>query len=98
MPTSIVKLGTKYVEWSTITDSPVSAGMTLEQFRAYIKERYGTEGLERLPARLARVEAIGTSLLDPPLRAEDFTRFNRAGPRESHLSWRELVASVGGDR
>lgn len=50
-----------YLEWSSVVDAPITYGMTLDELRQYIREEYGNEGLERLPARLERVEEYGYS-------------------------------------
>jgi hypothetical protein len=87
----IAKLGPDcYVEWSTVVDAPISSTMTLEQLREYIREEYGQAGLERLPARLERVERTGTSGLDGGTLA-GYLACNRAGADESCLSREEII-------
>lgn len=61
MPRYIVKIAGKYLEWSTVVDAHVTYPMTLDEFREYYKERYGTEGMRDLGDRLGRVETRGTS-------------------------------------
>ena len=85
----LVKLGTKYVEWSTVTDSPVSYGMTREQLEAFTKEEYGNEGLREIPARLARIERTGCSSHVDTL--ESLVAVNRAGPGETEATLEELI-------
>lgn len=79
-----------YVEWSTITDSPITSTMTLEQLRGYILEEYGRAGLERLPARLERVERTGTSGLDGGT-LESLLVCNRAGENEANATLEEII-------
>jgi hypothetical protein len=88
--TLIVKLGDHYLEWSSISDSPATYGMTLEEFKAYYLAEYGREGMRELPARLARVEAKGTSSFDAQ-NADDTIWLNRAGPDEAILHREEII-------
>lgn len=84
MPTYIVKIADKYLEYSTITDSFVSPAMTLEQFKAYylcnskLKSDFAKEELE---SRLARVETRGTSCFNDS-SARDTLSCNRCGEGE----------------
>lgn len=93
MPKYIIKLSDKeknyYLEWSTIVDAPVSNGMALEEFKSYYKELYGTSSLEDLEKRLERVEQKGTSSLVDSLK--ETISNNRAGYREQHLTYKQLI-------
>jgi len=80
-----------YLEWSTIVDAPVTWGMTLKEFKKYYKAQYGRAGLDELPSRLQRVEATGTSSMHK-LTAEDCIAGNRAGKKEVHLTYEEIVS------
>lgn len=53
-----------YLEWSTIVDSPVTYGMSLQEFKNYYKEEYGRSGLLDLDQRLALVEKNGISSMN----------------------------------
>lgn len=81
----IVKLKEYYLIWSSIVDAPISEGMSLPDLKDWIREEYGREGLDALPARLARVEAKGTSAMDDD-DALDTIWLNRAGPDERPLT------------
>ena len=93
MATFIVKMdgshGPFYLEWSSVVDAPVTYGMTLDEFKDYYRHEYGERGMEKLPERLARVEAIGTSAIGYNT-LDDLIGFNRAGKGESILSKDEL--------
>ena len=82
----------RYIEWSTVVDAPVTYGMTRDELEAYIREEYGREGERALPARLARLDAKGTSshIYDS---ADDVMSVNRAGPDETELTPAEIVAA-----
>jgi hypothetical protein len=88
----IVKLAeNEYVEWSSVVDAPVSWIMTLDELKLHVSREQGNDGLRDLPRRLERVEKFGTSLIDPHYEsAEEYVRFNRAGPNESCLTMDEL--------
>lgn len=88
----IAKFNGHYCEWSTVTDSPVTYLMPLDEFRSYYLGAYGTEGMRHLDERMARVEVKGCSSMvgDTPAT---LAQFNRAGPNETTLDaaglWRE---------
>lgn len=85
MPRYILKLDEWYFEWSTIVDAPVTYGMTLEVFKTYYQYEYGNQGMEKLPARLERVEEFGTSAF-PTQTAKELITFNEAGENGENLS------------
>lgn len=87
----IVKVKDVYCEWSSIVDAPVTSGMSLDELTDYVRWRYGEEGVQELPQRLARVEQNGTSSLEGTTLAE-LTGFNRAGPHETTLDLDGLYA------
>lgn len=77
-----------YLEWTKVGQGP-GMGMTLGAFRAYYQEEYGRYGMERLPERLARADATGTSSHVDTV--EDLMKYNYAdefGQRE--ISFEEL--------
>jgi hypothetical protein len=81
-----------FLEWSTIVDAPVTYGMDKAELRAYVKEKYGTDGLEHLDPRINRARAHGHSFMDDPSEtAADYIVPNRAGPGETELSLDELI-------
>jgi hypothetical protein len=90
MPRFIIKLTkgdqSRYLEWSSVVDAPVTMGLTLEQFRVYYAHEYG---LSDFNERLARVEVQGHSSIprcDQGVETlEDFVSCNRAGPNETEL-------------
>lgn len=95
MPRYIVKLPCDgddyYLEWSSIVDAPVTGGMTLKEFHSYYKEQYGTEGLDRLPERMERVNESGTSDTINRRPVEDWLAYNRAGEGEACISVEEII-------
>ncbi len=95
MPHYIVKLetpkGPRYLDWSTVVDAPVTYGMTLDAFKAWYRDEHGEQGMRTLPARLARVEANGTSDMTPT-SAADLLSCNRAGEKEARLTVAEIIA------
>lgn len=95
MPRYIVKLSdgsdSWYMEWSTIVDAPVSDGMSLEDFRKYYRDMYGSYEYGSLEDRLARVEEKGTSALNGYASADEVISWNRAGPRETKLTKAQII-------
>ena len=93
MGSSIIRLerdgDVRYMEWSSITDSPRTYLMVIEAFRAYYNAEYGAAGTRGLPARLERADRFGTShMYDRTL--DDAIGFNRAGPFETQLTPDEI--------
>lgn len=68
----------RYLVWSTGADAPVTYGMKLSELCRYIRDVYGSNGLEGLRGRMARVHACGTSELHDR-SAHDTIWFNRCG-------------------
>lgn len=90
MGTFIIKLDGLYLEWSSVSDSPVTFGMTREQFERRYLKKHGTDGMRDLPDRMARVEAKGTSPREDD-DVDDTIWLNRAGPGQTPLSKPEIV-------
>lgn len=86
----IIKLDGLYLEWSTVSDSPATFGMTLAEFEAYYLDENGNSGMRDLPDRMARVERYGTSAHDDR-SVDDTIWLNRAGPGEIPLSKAEII-------
>lgn len=86
----IVKLHEHYLEWSTITDSPVTFGMTLNDFVEYYKAEYGRHGQHDLEMRLECVEEHGSSAYENCYWLPNLFRGNRAGPNETELAEEEI--------
>lgn len=86
----IVKLENHYLEWSTITDSPVTFGVPLNVFKHYYRDEYGESSAAELERRLERVEKQGTSSRSGHT-VEDLIAGNRAGPNEARLTLEEII-------
>lgn len=80
-----------YLEWSTIVDAPVTYGMTIEEMKAYRKERTGTEGIRYWDEVVARVIAKGVSWYDNT-DLDGTLSFNRAGKGETCLTPEQIIA------
>ena len=92
MPKFIVKLQEHYMEYGTVVDAPTTFGMLRSDFEDYYRKQYGESGMRELPARLARVNAKGTSAHDDK-SAHDTMRLNRAGPDECRLTVKQIYES-----
>lgn len=97
MPTYIIKLTdpkTKtpyYMEWSTVSDRPITNGMDLFKFRKYYIKNYGISSMQELNERLERVEKQGCSSLGNYEDLDFLIRTNRAGENESCLSLEQII-------
>jgi len=79
-----------YLEWSTVVDAPVTKGMPLDEFKEYYRKRNGDDAFVKLPERLERVEAKGTSSIQDKDVADTIS-LNRAGEAECHLDYDDLI-------
>lgn len=79
-----------YLEWSSVADGPATVGMSRADFETYYREWYGRNGMAELPARMAHLDAKGTSSLDDE-SAFDVLTFNRAGKGETCLTPDQLI-------
>lgn len=85
----IVKLEeNKYVQWSTVTDSPETNVLTKDEILEFMKTHDRTG--ENVAERFKRVETQGTSSTLGH-SADDLLSCNRAGPDEVTLSKQELI-------
>lgn len=80
-----------YLEWSTITDTPVTYGQSLEKFKEYYREEYGRSGMKDLEARLARVEQNGVSGYLPFDNLASYFSCNRAAPFQKNASFEDIL-------
>lgn len=100
MPKYIIRLdttkGAKYLEYSTITDTPITSAMTREAFEAYYLEEYGRSSMHTLKERMERVDRKGTSSRRDS-SAEDTVSHNRAGFGWTCMTFTEFVAWYGND-
>lgn len=83
-------IGDRYLEWGSITDSPITYGMTREEFYEYYREEYGNAGMQELESRMQRVDAKGTSNYDDP-DLESAIAGNRAGAGETEMTLEQIV-------
>ena len=84
MPKHVIKIGQRYVEWSTVVDAPTAVYRSID-------EVISDAGLT--PDRLGILIARGSTTGESPRR---MVAFNRAGPGESAASFDELVVMVEG--
>lgn len=81
-----------YLHWSEIVDAPVFIANTLEGYKEYIRNRFGSDGIAHMERgnRFTLLESTGVST--PRYgNAADAVAFNRAGPNERQLSVGELI-------
>lgn len=79
-----------YMEWCPITDAPVTFGMYLDVFKAYIRDKYGWEGARQLNSALPRLLTCGvsTTFYDS---ADDIISYNRAGRNGTRLTKDQIL-------
>jgi hypothetical protein len=93
----IAKFGDRYMDWTTVSDGPLTPLLTLPELKRYIVERYGYKALDELPERLARIEKFGTSS-QMGTTAEDLLSNNSCGPgRKCVESAEEMIRLFGPD-
>lgn len=102
MPRYIVKMEregvSRYMEWSSIVDAPITYLMSLEEFKEYYQEEYGRRGMEDLDDRMERVEKTGISAHAGIREVESLWRYNRAGEEEAELTEEEVWVKYHDER
>lgn len=78
-----------YLEWTSISDSPITYGVSLKEFKDYYKEEYGISSMDALEVSLKRVEETGTS--SRMMSLEDIIRSNHAGDAGECLTLEEIL-------
>lgn len=78
-----------YLEWSTMWDTPLTKGASLDYFKRYYKREYGRHGMKTLEDRLSRVEKYGSSSSLDSL--DSIIKNNRAGDNETRLDLEGLL-------
>lgn len=80
-----------FLEWSEITDAPITYGMEYEEFADYYKNEYGKQSFEtNFNDRMERVREKGTSSRMHK-SMEDVIENNRAGKNEKYLSLEGII-------
>lgn len=59
----IGKVDNKYFEYCTLIAEPVTYLMSRKDFKAYYRERNGSEQMPKLMGRLERADRLGTSIM-----------------------------------
>lgn len=93
MRKTIVKLTdgdqTWYMEWSRMSEGPITFGMGWEEFKSYYKEEHGNAGMRELEEDMKCLNHHGSNSLHNS--AADFIRRNRAGRLDTHLSKEQII-------
>ncbi len=87
----VIMLDGKFMEWTSVSDSPRSPLLTEEQFITYWRKEYGWNRMWDLPKILSDVKRKGTSALGHTV--DEILRDNRAGKNEEKLSRKEIIAA-----
>jgi len=90
----IIKIKDKYFIWSTVSDGPITGGMTLAQLRTHFWSEAIKAAASDLKARLAWVEKCGTSMSGDN-SVEDTICNNRCGPGDTALTADQIYEKYG---
>jgi hypothetical protein len=92
MSRTIIKIEDYYLDWSSVTDSPITFGVNIDEFMKYYERKYGEKYIkDELPLRMEIVEKYGHSAYNYFHESlEDFVKCNRAGPDETELTLDEI--------
>ena len=85
----IIKLDGKYMEWTSVSDSPRSPLLPKEQFIRYWEEEYGRYRMWELPRLLKQADETGTSALGHTVN--EIIRGNQAGVGGKRLTKRQII-------
>lgn len=93
MPRYIIKLTKKkidyYLEYSTVVNSPITHGMTFEEFEKYYYQQYGLNSKQEFIARMQRAKETGTSAFLDSLSY--LISVNKCGENGKRLSKKEFI-------
>jgi hypothetical protein len=79
-----------YLEWNIYIKAPVTAPMTLKEFRSHCLEHCSNQGLADLPGRLKLTEKKGTSCVSH--KSVDATlKNNKCGDDDSCLTRDQII-------
>jgi hypothetical protein len=80
-----------YLIYSTVIDSFVTYGASLEEFTEFMTQQEGLRYMQsEHPRRMERVEVTGTSEIGPD-GIEDMILCNRCGPKEENLTLDQII-------
>lgn len=83
-----LKIGGKYLEYSTVLDKPITRGMTLEEYEKFYRDEYGNYGWSNdFAHNFGLADQFGSSVRED---AETVIQFNIAGPNDRELTVDEM--------
>lgn len=82
MARPILKLGDYYLEYSTVSDAPISIGMNREEFTQYLFHKYGASEIDYNKERMDKADKNGSSSYNLGVSLT----VNRAGEDETCLT------------
>lgn len=85
----IIKLGDRFMEWSSISDAPHTPLLTEEQFLVYWRQEYGRARWHELGECLTRAKQNGSSYGT----VDSILKNNRAGKKDRKLTKKEIIAA-----
>ncbi|MNR71353.1 hypothetical protein D3C71_19680 [compost metagenome] len=92
----IVEFGGRYLNWSTISNAPLTGLMTETELRRFIARDEGYQGLKELPRRLERVKEFGTSSMLGETN-KSLLESNAAGPNGRTVKTVKKMVELYGD-
>ena len=78
-----------FAEWSSVVDAPVTYFMYENEMIEYLKDAYGSNGIDENLKRIERAKQNGTSSYMYQ-NIDDLISFNRAGKNEENLTKEEI--------
>lgn len=85
----VIQLDGKFMEWTSVSDGPVSPLLTEVQFRRYWREEYGRSRWHELAEVLMAVKARGTSARG--YTVDEIIKSNRAGKNDTKLTKKQII-------
>lgn len=95
MGSCIIKLNGKYMEWTSISDSPRTPLMTEEQLRQYWRREYGRCRWPELAEILNKLKT--SDVANSTRTINEIIKDNRAGKNESTLTKSQIIAEYSVD-
>ena len=80
-----------YLEWSSVVDSFITNGMSLEEYKEYYLKEYGNAYADQLESDLKRIEKNGSNSRTGFTTLESILDFNCCGSNDECLTLEEIL-------
>jgi N6-adenosine-specific RNA methylase IME4 len=80
-----------YLEWSSVVDSFITHGMSLEEYKEYYIKEYGNSYADQLNSDIERIEKTGSNSRTGFTTLADILENNCCGENDEKLNLEEIL-------